>query len=53
MSPRGPAEITATLEALRESDLFPIVSLALATGMRRGELLALRWQDVDLSAPAP
>jgi integrase len=48
----GPAEITATLEALRESDLFPIVSLALATGMRRGELLALRWQDVDLGAGA-
>jgi integrase len=30
--------------------LHPIVSLAVATGMRRGELLALRWSDVDLSA---
>ena len=28
--------------------LFPIVSLALATGMRRGELLALQWDDIDL-----
>jgi integrase len=44
----GPGEITAVLEALRESDLYQIVELALATGMRRGELLALRWEDVDL-----
>ena len=44
----GPKEITAVLEALGGGDLYPIVSLALATGMRRGELLALRWSDVDL-----
>ena len=44
----GAEEITAVLEALRGSYLFPIVSLALSTGMRRGELLALRWHDVDL-----
>src|SRR5262245_21156608 len=43
----GPEEITAVLEALRGEYLCPIVSLALATGMRRGELLALRWGDVD------
>jgi integrase len=28
--------------------LHTIVTTALGTGMRRGELLALRWQDVDL-----
>ena len=44
----GAEEITATLEALRGDYLFPIVSLALSTGMRRGELLALRWHEVDL-----
>lgn len=29
--------------------LRPIVGLAVLTGMRRGEVLALRWLDVDLS----
>jgi integrase len=28
--------------------LLPIVELALATGMRRGELLGLQWGDLDL-----
>lgn len=28
----------------------PLVQLALETGMRRGELLALRWENVDLKA---
>ena len=28
--------------------LRPIASLALATGMRRGELLGLQWGDIDL-----
>lgn len=31
----------------RESRLYVLILLALATGMRRGELLALRWADVD------
>ena len=28
--------------------LHPIASIALATGLRRGELLALQWSDIDL-----
>lgn len=28
--------------------LYPIVILALATGMRKGEITGLRWKDVDL-----
>ena len=41
-------QIAAVLDALRGSRLHPIAALAFATGMRRGELLALRWQNVDL-----
>ena len=28
--------------------MHPIVTLALATGMRRGELLGCEWGDIDL-----
>ena len=41
-------DIKIVLQKLRGRPLYPIATLALATGMRRGELLALRWQDVDL-----
>jgi integrase len=38
------------LERLQGKPLYLIASLAIATGMRRNELLALRWQDVNLDA---
>lgn len=44
----SPAEAQRVLEKLRGKSIYPIASLALATGMRRNELLALRWSDVDL-----
>lgn len=31
--------------------LRPLITLAIETGMRRGELLSIEWKDVDLSAP--
>lgn len=36
------------LKAVKEHRLETILLLAVTTGMRRGELLALRWQDVNL-----
>jgi integrase len=35
------------LDAIHETRLYWPVLLALATGMRRGEILALRWNNVD------
>ena len=42
-----PGELRALLTACPEW-LRPIVGLAVAAGMRRGEILGLRWLDVDL-----
>lgn len=36
--------------ALRGTRLYALTLLAAATGLRRGELLGLRWQDVDFKA---
>jgi integrase len=40
----------AFLGAARETRLYPLFYLALATGLRAGELLALQWPDLDLDA---
>jgi integrase len=45
-----PAEAAALLERLRGKPFYLLVSLAIGTGMRRSEMLALRWGDVDLDA---
>ncbi len=44
-------ERTKLLAACKESSnpwLYPCVILALSTGMRQGELIGLKWQDVNL-----
>ena len=41
--------MAALLEKARGTDLYIPTLLAIATGMRRGEIAALRWKSVDLS----
>ena len=45
-------EVTALFNAVRGSAIEMPVRLALATGMRQGELLALRWDDIDWGSRA-
>ncbi|MGO9082617.1 MAG: tyrosine-type recombinase/integrase [Streptosporangiaceae bacterium] len=42
------AEALAFLAAARSDPLYPAFCLLLVYGMRRGEVLGLRWQDIDL-----
>jgi len=44
------AQVKEVLQKLRGTALHLIALLGLSTGMRRGELLALRWKNVDLDA---
>lgn len=42
------AQSGTLLQALEGRWLYPIVLLALTTGMRRGEILALKWSNINL-----
>jgi len=41
------------LDAARDTQVEALITLALRTGMRQGELAALRWEDLDLEGPRP
>jgi integrase len=43
-----PSQVRTLLDAARDHRLEALYVLAVTTGMRQGELLALRWRDVDL-----
>lgn len=47
-------EIEALLEAIPDTDFgrvdYPLILVAVSCGLRQGELVALRWRDVDWSA---
>jgi integrase len=45
-------EIARLLGAAESTRLYGPIFLALTTGLRRGEILGLRWQDVDLDRAA-
>lgn len=48
VQPLSPDEVRTFLAGIRGERLEPLYITAIATGMRQGELLGLRWQDVDL-----
>lgn len=49
MTVLNPDQVRVLLDAAKQGPLEAIVAVAVSTGMRRGELLALRWRDVDLN----
>jgi integrase len=46
----SPVQVADVLARLQGHILLPPVTVALGTGIRRGELCGLRWSDVDLAA---
>ncbi|GAB3019586.1 tyrosine-type recombinase/integrase [Mycobacterium bourgelatii] len=46
----APDDVAALLRAATDSRYHPALALIAATGLRRGEALALRWADIDLDA---
>lgn len=50
MRPLTGEQVRHFLDATADDRFGPLYALAVATGMRQGELLALRWDDVDLEA---
>jgi integrase len=47
------AETRRLLEGTVDDDLGPLFAVAAVTGLRQGEVLGLRWQDVELVGPSP
>lgn len=45
-----PDGVQRLLSACKDPDLHAVVFVAVSTGLREGELLGLRWSDLDLSA---
>ncbi len=48
-----PADVRCVLDKVAGTRWEPFYTLALGYGLRQGELLALRWADVDLDAEVP
>lgn len=46
----SPEEVTLFLDAARGQRFEQLLIVAISTGLRQGELLGLRWEDVDLPA---
>lgn len=45
--PWSPAQALAFLAAAQADPPYPAFALLLVYGMRRGEVLGLRWQDIE------
>ena len=48
--PLSPAQVQTLVEAARGDRLEALYVLAVSAGLREGELLGLRWSDIELSA---
>jgi integrase len=50
MRPLAPEQVKVMFQATRDDRLEALYVLAVTTGLRQGELLGLKWEDVELEA---
>ena len=50
IQPLSPGEARSLLDAVSGDRLEALYTVALGLGLRRGEILALQWDDIDLNA---
>jgi len=50
MTALNPEECLRFIEAAKSDPLYPMFLVSLSTGMRPGEVLALKWKDVNLES---
>lgn len=46
--PMNKDQVSTFLTAIQDEPLYPVFITAIGTGLRRGEILGLKWKDVDL-----
>ena len=47
-----PQEVARLLNVAKDTPYYPVIYAAVNTGLRQGELLGLRWRDLDLDLAA-
>jgi integrase len=52
MTKLEPENVRTLLDAARETPFYTLLYTAIYTGLRRSELLGLRWRDIDLDVTA-
>jgi len=45
-----PGEVAILLDRASDSRFYPVIYTAVSTGLRQGEILALRWRDIDFDS---